>query len=367
MRALQQSYLRGLLIPAAVLVAPFKICQAQRAAISAAASQSFTILPANEVAEVRVRSVRSIALGDSRDNRPSAARDVLMLHNRIFVLDGMQRSLLVYDQGGKFLKRATESGDRDGNLESPVRLVADHDSVLVLDVTHKNAVSAFDREGRFIGARFPELHNASAVSIALGRATAAFGQADARTRPGRTVVSIRDRSGQELGSGCAAADGYAQSELRHGMLAHFVARFVAIRGNRIYCAQAITPVVSILDLTGKTVDYLTVAPPYYMPPTADIGETQNQKTMSEFQSKWTALQDFTVTQTGFFSIYSRYDLTSGAFIYRTFACDFGTRPSNCRVSVVPGRPIRFVSPDTVYSIISDRDGAVTLHAFQIVR
>lgn len=363
-QSLSRRPLVGLIAP---LVFLSEACRAQLSSSVVTVVPSYSTLSAADVREVHPRLVRSIVLGDRQDNRPSFASDVLIVSRRVFVLDGTQRALLVYDDDGKHLRRAAEWGDRDGALESPVRLVANYDSVLVLDVTHRNAVSAFDREGRFMGARFPDLHNASAVSMAVGRITAAFSQLDAKRRPGRTVVSIRDYRGTEIGAGCAAADAYELSERRHGMLAHFASSSVAMRGNRIYCAQAITPVVTVLDLSGKTVGYLTVAPPFYVTPSADIGETQNQKTLLEFQSKWTSLQSFSVTPTGFVSIYSRYDVAAGDFIYRMFACDLDVRPKNCRVALIPGRPVRFVSPDTLLSVTSSRNGDLALQIFRLDR
>lgn len=340
--------------------------RAQRMMTAPPVVPSYSILLESGVTQVDPRVTRSITLGDSASQRPGLPTDVLLHRGRIFVIDGMRRVLLVYDQDGKFLRQSTQWGDSDGALMSPMKLLADHDTVLVLDLTHRNTVSAFDVDGRFIGARYPDLHSASAYTMAQGRVTAVFGQLDIGNRPGRTVVAIRDRKGREIGAGCIVADSYVRSVASHGALATFNASFVAIQGNRIYCAQAITPVVSVLDLTGTTVDYITVAPPFYVPP-SDIGETHNQKALLNFQSKWTLLQNFAVTPTGFVSIYSRYDLAVAQFTYRVFACDLDVRPKNCRIGTVPGRPVRIVSSDTVLSVVSARDGNVSLQVLSLSR
>jgi hypothetical protein len=278
----------------------------------------------------------------------------------------MQRRLLVYDADGKFILRAADFGERDGMLQSPVRLVADHDTVLVLDVTHQNAVSAFSRDGRFIGARFPELHEASVFSLALGRSLAAFGQLNATDRPGRSVVAIRDRRGRELGSGCAAAEALVSSELRHGKLADFSSNSVTLLGNRIYCAQAVSPIVTVLDFSGTTVGYVTVAPPFYVPP-LDIPGTQNQKTIMDFESKWTAMRDFSPSTAGFMSLYARYDVVAGRHAFQVFACDSVVRPTNCRSGPITGEAVRILAPDKVLSVVSGRDGSLSLQVLQIDR
>lgn len=326
----------------------------------------YALMSSSAVTEVEPKLLRSAVLRDGKDDRLSAATDALFLRGRIFVLDGVQRKLLVYDSVGTFIRRAAEWGEGNGQLHSPIRLISYNDSVFVLDVTHSNAVSAFDRDGRYAGARFPELHDASASSLAIGNAIAAFGQMNAAGRPGRTAVAIRDRRGREVGSGCPAADAYAQSEQRKGMLAHFSTRIVSLRGNRIFCAQAITPVVSILDLAGVTVGKIAVAPPFYMEP-VDRDETMNQKAILDFQSRWTALHDFAATPVGFASIYSRFDLSTKLFMYRWFACDMGANASNCRTSTLSGTPVRITSPDEVLTVVQGKDGSVTLKLWQVSR
>ncbi len=345
--------------------APYRLAS-QSVGASPGGSGSYSLLRQSTVAEVEPRLLRSIVLRDGKAERLSMASDAVLVSGRIFVLDAVQRKLLVYDTLGSFIRRAADWGDADGGLSSPVRLVDFHDSVFVLDVTHHNAVSAFDSEGRYIGARFPNLHEASASSLAIGNTIAAFGHLDASSRPGRTVVAIRDWQGREVSAGCPSADAYLQSEQRDGMLAHFGTRIVSIRGNRVFCAQAITPVVAILDLAGSTVGQIAVAPPFYIAP-KDIGESRNQKTVLEFQSRWTALHDFAATPQGFASIYSRYDLANKQFSYRWFACDGVATPSNCRTSTLPGTPVRIMAPDMVLTVVQGKDGAITLTLLRVSR
>lgn len=333
---------------------------------SISGSSPYSIMPQSAVVDIEPRLLRSIVLRDGKDDRLSIASDALLVRGRIFVLDGVQRKLLVYDSVGTFIRRAADWGDEDGRLQSPFRLVAFHDSVFVLDVTHHNAVSAFGPDGRYAGARFPQLHEASASSMAIGNTIAAFGHMDAASRPGRTVVAIQDWLGREVGAGCPSANAYLKSEQRKGMLAHFVTPIVSLRGNRVFCAQAITPIVAILDLTGASVGQIAVAPPFYVAPN-DVGESRNQKTVLEFQSRWTALHDFAVTPQGFASIYSRYDLVTKQFSYRWFACDLGATPLNCRMSTLPGTPVRIIAPDNVLTVVQGKDGAIILNLLGVSR
>lgn len=329
------------------------------AAQAPTALPAYSILRADEVKSLRAHIIETVVLGDSKTRRPSVASDVAVVGGHIFVLDGMQRHLLVYDSTGKFLRVAAQYGSHDGGLESPIRLASLGDTVLLLDVTHRNAVSAFDAQGRFLGARYPDLAEASASSMAIGTATVAFAHMDAEDRPARAVVSIRDRRGRELGAGCPSAPTYAQSLKRGGLLARFATRLVDMKGNRVYCAQAVTPVVTILDLQGRTVGHITVAPPFYTPP-ADIAETRNQKALLDYQSRWTALHGFRATPAGFASTWSRYDAGAGRFVYRFFACDGDVAASNCRTSEIPGEPVRILASDRLLSVTAGADGSVSL-------
>lgn len=341
--------------------------RAQKATPTASGEPAYTVLGTDAVSTMHSRVVRSITLGDIPSHRPGMVTDALILKDKLFVLDGMKRVLLVYDQDGKYLTQANEWGDSDGALRSPVKLLAVADSVFVLDLTHQNAVSAFDLQGRFIGARFPDLHRASAFRMAVGRATAAFAQADALDRPDKTVVSIRDLRGREIGTGCAISEIYTKSEARHGALAHFTASFVALRGNRIFCAQAVSPVIAVLDLSGNTLSYLPFAPPFYLAPPADINETQNQKVILDFQSKWTTMQEFTISAADFVSIYSQFDVASMQFKYKLFTCGVESAPKNCRTAELPGRPVHVLSSSSILSVMPAEKGVVTLHVLELTR
>jgi hypothetical protein len=359
MRTKNENAMRLALRQSALLVLLFcsvpEVATAQSGAVPA-----YITLAERDVIGVEARLVRSITLGDAAENRPSLVADAVLLRGKVFVLDGMRRRVLVYDSTGKFLRRVADWGRADGELESPYRLALTYDTLLVLDITHNNSVNAFDRDGNFIGARFPTLHRLSASSLALGNTVAVF------ERPGRTVVSIRDRQGKELASGCVSADGYQASEKRQGIIRRFTGRIVALRNNRIYCAQTITPVVTVLDLSGNAVDYIAVAPPFYVSP-LDIPDSRNQKTISNFLSRWTALNSFEPTPKGFMSIYTRYDLASSQFLARFFGCDVVGRPRNCFSGSVPGTPLRILSPDTVLTSVSGADGQVGLQVFRISR
>lgn len=353
-------------------VAPTLLCAIVSVALSIdtvtaqapTALPAYSILRSDEVRSLRAQVIETVVLGGSKTRRPSVVSDVALVGGHIFVLDGMQRHLLVYDSTGRFLREAAKYGDHDGGIESPIRLATHGDTVLLLDVTHRNAVSAFDAQGRFLGARYPDLSEASASSMAIGTATVAFAHMDADDRPSRSVVSIRDRRGRELATGCPSAPTYAQSLKRGGLLARFTARLVDMRGNRVYCAQAVTPVVTILDLQGRTVGHITVAPPFFAPP-ADIAETRNQKALLDYQSRWTALHGFRGTPTGFASTWSRYDAGAGRFVYRFFACDGDVTPGNCRTSEIPGEPVRIIASDRLLSVTSATDGSPSLATIRV--
>jgi hypothetical protein len=327
---------------------------------------AFSTIPPSAVSMVSLRPLWSVSLGRNAAERPGEVTFAIALGDRYIVADNVKRQLLIYNADGSLRRRAAGWGDSDGDIQSPVQLLAYHDTVLVVDLTHRHRIHAFDRDGRFLGARFAALGEAYPSSMAIGASVAAFAHANAEDRPGRAAVSITDLRGKELANGCPSAEAYRQSEQRRGMLAHFTERLVSIRANRVYCAQTVTPVVAVLDLNAATIGTIAVAPPFYLGP-GDRSESQNRKALLDFQATWTQLTDFYPTARGFVEVYAQYDVAAGRYRFRLFACDYNGRPSNCRGGELPGRPMRLTSADTLLTVQSHPNGSVSLDLLAMER
>lgn len=325
----------------------------------------FTKLATTAVGSLPLSSVGAVRLGDKSDTHLAGPIDAVFIGRNLYVLDGITRSILQYDVHGALVRRLTTWGYGDGELATPVRIQPDHDTLLVLDVTHPNAVSAFGPDGRFLGSRFALLDNSGGfASFALLGRNAVIARFNPTSRSDRPTVVVVDHAGREIAAGCPEEPGYGASGLREGMLAHFAMRDVVVRNGRILCSQAITPVITVLDLQGHIVDHISVAPPFYEPP-VDMKATMNQKKVMEFQSRWFALARVFATPAGFVAAYSRYDGALGRLTYQLFSCDLAVTPNRCRVGSVPGTPVRFVAPDTLLTFVSAKDGTVSLNILKI--
>ena len=327
---------------------------------------TYTVLSPSAVRPLELVEVERIELGANKSGRPGIVTDVLMLSGRIFVLDGMAHSLLVYDSRGRLLKRAAEWGENDGSLQTPIRLVGVGDTVLVLDVTHHNAVSAFDGNGSYLGARLPDLHNAAANSVAFDGGRAYLATMRPADRPDEPVVSILNLRGRGFGFGCPRDPGYAKSERGRGVLAHFTASDVAVRDGHVYCVQAIAPGVTELDRSGNMLRRVAVAPPFYAAPT-DIPDTRNQKVLMEYQSTWTAVDRLFMLPKGFVQFFTRFNLDTRQIVYTLFACDLNETLERCRAGASPGTALRVMPPGTVLAVVNERNGSTTLRVLRMGR
>jgi DNA-binding beta-propeller fold protein YncE len=98
-----------------------------------------------EIQHVRVKHVLDIR-GDF--NQPT---DIAVgKKGRIYVLDGANNQVKIFNQNGKFIQSFGNSGTRDGEFDSPVGIDVDaHENVYVAD-TGNRRIQVFDRNGGYL-------------------------------------------------------------------------------------------------------------------------------------------------------------------------------------------------------------------------
>lgn len=155
-----------------------------------------------------------------------------------------------------------------------------------------------------------------------------------------------DAQGRTLGSGCTIDPRYPESRRRDRLLSRFDYGSVSARDGRIYCTQAVSPVVQVMDSLGRPVEQIRTAPPFYAPP-GDHGFTMDQKEIFAFLGSFTALYAFYPVERGFVSVFSRFDPAKSEIRYHLFVCDTGTT-RRCGVAENLPKPVYVPSLEMVY-------------------
>jgi hypothetical protein len=289
------------------------------------------------------------------------------------VLDGEGRRLLAYDTvSGRRLFSVGRWGKDPGMFDVPRRMEFVGDTLLILDVTHAVALSAFDERGRFIGPRFPILKRIGGTAFAVLAGTLIVTTLTPRqTSTGRDVALITDGDGRVLSTGCREDPRYQESRASNGELYRFAFRDIAVFGQRVLCTEPISPRVQILDPRGKPRGAVAIVPPFYRAPKDVPSEpSRSKRDILVLESSWTSHNRIFAGPHGFISVYARYDLEAGAPTFYLFSCDLdrNDKPSHCGATTSPGNPVRFRPPDSLFIVVKSRAPAPTqleLHLYRI--
>lgn len=323
---------------------------ADRATLDTAASQalsSYTVLDSASAPIVRLQRVGSIRLGTDAATAGSVD-NAAMTANDLFVIDEAAGLLRGYGRNGRqrFELPIHQSGT---GLGSPVQLVADGDTLLVIDIAEARGVTVVSPNGTIV--RQVPLHVGSATvgvaPIPGGKLAVARIGLNTAIRDGTArLVAIVTPQGAELSSGCIPDPIYRKSVKQNGLFAMFRFLGVSEHGARLYCRQPVTPVVQVLAEDGTFVGAIRVAPPFYRRG-ADQAASMDQLETERFRSTWWEHAQFYPLAHGFVSVYMSYDTTAANTKYRLFACDSSGAHSACGVAEIHGAPLTFVYPDTL--------------------
>jgi hypothetical protein len=309
----------------------------------------------NGESNLALKRVSTIRLGARIDETPTDVRSLIVQGRRIFVLDGKMRRLRGYDIAGKLVFNVGKWGKDDGEMDTPVALKMQGDTLMLLDLSHVDHVKLYSLDGEYLTARvFPLPEGATSFEVSRERMVFA-------TLSGRQKYSLSyammgtDNHGHVLWLGCQADPQYAASDKAHEMASKYAFRTVASSADRLYCIQPLSPLVQIYDTLGNFVGAFRRAPTFYKPPT-HVAETQNVKEMLQYESQWTLHAGIFAFPGGILSVYQTYDLQRGAMNYLLFRCDSlttATPNARCATAKSPGQPVGLVGTDTLLVVGRD--------------
>jgi hypothetical protein len=332
-------------LPAAAL----SLAGCQRSAVSRAPLDVITAQPlaASQVRPLTLRKIGSITLGTPAETVEEISS--LAVHGgRYYVLDGMAKRVRVFDADGHLAATIGRAGPGPGEFKDPIALTFGPEGLLVADPSHGKYLSLFDEQGRFV-AQKPFRSPTLPVSVAVaGDLVASMGLLSITDpeKEGWTVAGLSTTRGDSLGTGCVIDPRYVDSRRHDGRIAHVDFGGVTARGDYVYCYQSISPVVQVMDRTGRALRQIRVTPPFYVAPT-DGALSLNQKAIFDFLGSFTAFSGFVPLEDGFVSTYTRFDRAQGEIRAHLLVCR--EKPAlRCGTVQNVRRPVYVPSLDTVY-------------------
>lgn len=317
----------------------------------ASGTGDFIRLDSVDAPDVPMRRVGAISLGTMPVTTPGSIDHAVVTSREIVLVDNVSRALRGYGKSGSQRFTLPTRSDAIGSLRTPMGLAtAVGDSILVVDLDEARGLSTVSPAGTI--ARQLPLHLGGAL---IGVAQLSNGKfAFARiTTPADIangvayVVAIVNSAGKPLATGCIPDSVTRGSVIRHGMFSFFRDAGVSTLNGRIYCRQAVSPAVQVLSADGAPITVFNKAPPFYRRG-VDQPASMSMVDMNRFRSTWWEHSAFYPVSNGFVSIYASFDLRTDDAVYRLFACDSTTVGTTCHTSIIPGKPVAFVAPDTLY-------------------
>ncbi|MBB6069570.1 hypothetical protein HNQ61_001185 [Longimicrobium terrae] len=304
-------------------------------------------MSAGDVRPLTLTRSDSIVLGTGAETVGDIS-DFRVSEGRFYILDGPSKRVRVFDTRGQLVSTIGRQGSGPGEFRSPVSIAVLGNELLVADVAVDNALSRFNAQGAFLDRR-----RYGVVAQASSLATDADMVASMRmltiadpAKEGWNVVAIANARGDSVGSGCVIDPRYVESRKVDGTLSHFGFGNVSVRGGEVYCTQGISPIVQVMDLTGRPIRQIRTAPPFYLAP-KDKKLDLNQKAIFEFLGSFTTNAGYVPVEGGFVSMYTRFNEDEGEVRYHLLVCREGT-PMRCGTLENIRKPIYIPSLDSIY-------------------
>jgi len=328
---------------------------------------SYYLLPRAQEARITFRLLGRQPLGMRADDTPATVTDMLMDRDRTIVLDGQTRRLLGYDEDGRLLFASGSWGTGPGDLDTPVALWWQGDTVAVLDLSHDDHISFYTTTGALIGSNSFPLEDGATSGVFLG-SRYVFATLVSRTRgPLAYGVVAMATNGRPLWRSCQVPPTYAESDARNGAAGRYAFRSVAIANGRLMCTHPLSPTIQVFDTLGRFVGIERRAPSYYRRAT-DRSMTTNLKESQRFEAGWTAHKMVFARSHGFLSVYTQWDTTAGGLTYLLFLCDSlpsDPRRSHCASGRSPGQPVELAGDTLVTVTLPNRVGVRNLARFRM--
>lgn len=322
-------------------------CKSSLASDTSARLPLATAISESAVSELALDLIDSIHLASIDSMQIGRVTHFMPTPFGYIVIDGMKKRVLAFDQRGALVAQVGRSGTGLDEYEDPYRAAVRGDSIFVLDLARFSHVLAFDRSRSYVGGI--DWKNERMPTDLLLTSSGMFVTTTVKKLKGSIadVLHLVDQKGASIGTGCRVDPRILESDRDQGMLGSLVFASLSVLGDRIYCAQATTPIVQVVDTLGRAHTPITIMPPFYVAP-VDRPLTMNSKHMMAFNASFTTHVAFVPTRSGFVSIYSKYDTTAQQTKYYLFACDSAKISHSCGTHRSDRRILQVTSPDTVY-------------------
>ncbi len=334
--------------PTICLVIALGGCDTGNSAPSLAALPQSDLPPGIAVRELQVRRARTIDLGQEGAGFVNAITDVARSDSLLFVLDGMARTIKVYQESdGAFVRSFGGQGRGPGEFGDPMALAVFDDTVYVLDPTHGPRVSVFKHDGTFIELRDLEVSGNPTDMVADAAGLVVITPFLPEQKSGQSHIAHRlTHGGEWLSSSCSRDGRFAISEAEGGVLARMQYSFLTATTNAITCTQPISPTFQVIE---GDVPSLSYAPPFYMAPEDRSFAGMSESGMFAFLSSWTSHSEAYVWRGRFLSVYTSHDEELATVVNHVFTCvlDRG-RVQECGTAEGLGRIVDAPHPDTLY-------------------
>lgn len=312
-------------------------------------SFDFVRQPDDSERALALRPLSSVPLGLRPEDAPTSVRDVALGVDATFILDATARQLRGYDATGALRFAVGTWGTDDAQFDTPVALRLQHDTLVVLDLSHTDHIQWYGLDGRYLGAHAFSLEEGGTAIELLGRTTLLATLAGRRHGDRRYTAMAVDEHGRARWSACPRAPQYDASERGGGAAARYAFRTLSRLDDRFFCVQPLSPVVLIHDTTGRYLGASRRAPAAYGA-APHRAQSLNVREIQRFESEWTAHQAMYPTRAGFLSVYARWDTTSGTNRYLLFSCDSARGPVRCGSLWTPHQPVRLLGEDTLLAV-----------------
>ncbi len=308
---------------------------------------TYEMLAPGEVNHLTLERIGSVTLGSSVDSSVFRITSFSPREDRFYILDGLAKAVRVFDRSGTFVGQLGREGRGPGEFRDPFDFSVAGERVLVIDPTMGPVISSFGlRDGRVETLR-TDLPGAPTAIESEGNLlyilTSMVANPD---RKGSDLLSILNPAGKPVGRGCPLDPRYVRSHKNEGFISHNQFGDIAVRDGRVYCIQTISPVVQVMDTTGRTLRHIQIAPPFYRAP-EDRKMSFNQKDIFEWLSTWTTHTKIYALEGGFASIYSTFDPERQQQQYALFLCNDNEGRLRCGMAEHLGKPIAMPDGQTV--------------------
>ncbi|MBL0938580.1 MAG: hypothetical protein IBJ03_06785 [Gemmatimonadaceae bacterium] len=309
-----------------------------------------------------LEAIDSVSLSGSESGQVGRITHFLPTSEGYFVIDGSNKVVLAFDATGALTAQVGRNGMEMDQYEDPYRVAVRGDSIFVLDLARFSHVLVFDRGGAYVGGvnwkneRMPTDMQLTNTGMAISTTVK-----PERGKPSDVMHIVTEAKSF---TGCQIDPRIIESDRKGGMLGSMVFATISKNADRIFCALPTTPVVQVVDTSGRLLPPVTSAPPFYVAP-LDKPLTMNTKQMMAFNASFTTHVAFTPTPSGFVSTYSQYDTVGQRTKYMLFACDSANAIRTCGTSQVDRRVLHVASPDTVFLEEPRVDGRLVVGRYRI--